>query len=264
MRAAGHRVTQLHTDNPATNLIPPTLIEIPSVATLGPEIFGPVLHVLSYRRAELDALLDAINATGYGLTFGLHTRIDATIAHVTSKIRAGNIYINRNIVGAVVGVQPFGGHGLSGTGPKAGGPLYLRRLLSTAPHALPPQGERPGPVGERNEYALQPRKRILCIHETPAGAAAQRAALAATGNAAVFPPAETYDAVLLEGDAETVLAQSAILATRSGPIIPLLALSPADIAAGVPYDPAWLLTERVISENTAAAGGNASLMTLGS
>jgi RHH-type proline utilization regulon transcriptional repressor/proline dehydrogenase/delta 1-pyrroline-5-carboxylate dehydrogenase len=181
-----------------------------------------------------------------------------------SKIRAGNIYINRNIVGAVVAVQPFGGHGLSGTGPKAGGPLYLRRLLSTAPDGLPAQGALPGPVGERNEYALRPRGRILCLHQTQAAAAAQRAVLGATGNIAVFSPEDGYEAVLLEGEAEDILAQSALLAARPGPIIPLLALSPADIAAGVPYDPAWLLTERVISENTAAAGGNASLMTLGS
>ncbi|WP_164094331.1 aldehyde dehydrogenase family protein, partial [Stenotrophomonas maltophilia] len=83
------------------------------------------LHVLRYRRADLDALIADINRTGYGLTFGLHTRIDETIAHVTRKAEAGNIYVNRNMIGAVVGVQPFGGHGLSGTGPKAGGPLYL-------------------------------------------------------------------------------------------------------------------------------------------
>ena len=84
------------------------------------EVFGPVLHVIRYRREELDRLIDDINATGYGLTFGLHTRLDETIAHVTGRIKAGNIYVNRNIIGAVVGVQPFGGRGLSGTGPKAG------------------------------------------------------------------------------------------------------------------------------------------------
>src|SRR5205085_9628113 len=93
-------------------------------------VFGPVLHVVRYRRNDLDRTVEAINALGYGLTFGLHTRLDETTARVTSRIRAGNIYVNRNIIGAVVGVQPFGGHGLSGTGPKAGGPHYLPRFAT--------------------------------------------------------------------------------------------------------------------------------------
>src|SRR5699024_10245667 len=99
------------------------------------EIFGPVLHVLTYKSQELDTLLDKINAAGYGLTFGVHSRIDEHIDALTQRIHAGNIYVNRNIVGAVVGVQPFGGEGLSGTGPKAGGPLYLYRLLRHYPPA---------------------------------------------------------------------------------------------------------------------------------
>ena len=121
----------------AGTFVAPTLIEIEGLDDLEREVFGPVLHVLRYRRADLDTLLDRINAKGYGLTFGLHTRIDETIAHVTDRIGAGNLYINRNLIGAVVGVQPFGGKGLSGTGPKAGGPLYLRRLLAERP-ATPP------------------------------------------------------------------------------------------------------------------------------
>ena len=96
-------------------------------------MFGPVLHVLRFKRERLDALIDAINAAGYGLTFGLHTRIDETIARVVERIEAGNIYVNRNMIGATVGVQPFGGSGLSGTGPKAGGPLYLPRLVAEPP-----------------------------------------------------------------------------------------------------------------------------------
>src|SRR5690606_25579864 len=108
----------------------PTMIEIDRISELQREVFGPVLHVVRYQREDLDALLDQINATGYGLTLGLHTRIDETIGKVVSTSRAGNVYVNRNMVGAVVGVQPFGGQGLSGTGPKAGGPLYLYRLLA--------------------------------------------------------------------------------------------------------------------------------------
>ncbi len=113
--------------------VPPTLIELDSVADLEREVFGPVLHVLRYPREQLAQTLEQINATSYGLTQGVHSRIDETVAQVLSATRAGNVYVNRNIVGAVVGVQPFGGEGLSGTGPKAGGPLYLLRLLQQQP-----------------------------------------------------------------------------------------------------------------------------------
>ena len=111
----------------------PTLIELESFDELQREIFGPVLHVVRYKRKDIDQLIGQINASGYGLTLGVHTRIDETIAKVIDNVNAGNVYVNRNIVGAVVGVQPFGGEGLSGTGPKAGGPLYLYRLLSSCP-----------------------------------------------------------------------------------------------------------------------------------
>jgi RHH-type proline utilization regulon transcriptional repressor/proline dehydrogenase/delta 1-pyrroline-5-carboxylate dehydrogenase len=108
----------------------PRAYEIPSLATLTREVFGPVLHVVRYAARDLDAVIDAINATGYGLTLGIHSRIDGTIAHIQKRVRAGNCYVNRNIIGAVVGVQPFGGEGLSGTGPKAGGPHYLARFAT--------------------------------------------------------------------------------------------------------------------------------------
>ena len=135
MQDKGCRVWRLPlvTDAPGGHFVAPTMIEIDHVADLGREVFGPVLHVLRYRRERLDDLLGAINGTGYGLTQGVHTRIDETVAQVVSAARAGNIYVNRNVVGAVVGVQPFGGEGLSGTGPKAGGPLYLLRLLAQRP-----------------------------------------------------------------------------------------------------------------------------------
>ena len=131
MRARGHKITQLALPPAAQfgTFVPPTLIEVDRIADVEREVFGPVLHVLRYKREDLDRIVEDINATGYGLTFGLHTRIDETIARVTARIRAGNIYVNRNVIGAVVGVQPFGGHEKSGTGPKAGGPLYLLRLV---------------------------------------------------------------------------------------------------------------------------------------
>jgi len=110
------------------SFFPPSLIEINALSQLPKEVFGPVLHLIRYSGSELDRVIDAINATGYGLTLGIHSRIDANIKTIRQGVKVGNIYINRNMIGAVVGVQPFGGMGLSGTGPKAGGPDYLRRF----------------------------------------------------------------------------------------------------------------------------------------
>ncbi|MDE8651325.1 trifunctional transcriptional regulator/proline dehydrogenase/L-glutamate gamma-semialdehyde dehydrogenase [Novosphingobium album (ex Liu et al. 2023)] len=222
MRAAGCPVEQLALPPEAVHgtFVAPTIIEIAGMAELTREVFGPVLHVIRWRREALDALIADINATGYGLTFGLHTRLDATIAHVTSRVAVGNVYVNRNVIGAVVGVQPFGGRGLSGTGPKAGGPLYLGRLAHDAPLPLPvgdaapdpalaafvewlarqgnaegaeqarrcaaasPHGwqvELAGPVGERNLYALHPRGHVLLRPMTRAGLCRQLAAVLAAG-----------------------------------------------------------------------------------
>eukprot|EP01031_Cornospumella_fuschlensis_P022886 gene22886-27866_t len=119
--------------HPVGTYVQPTLIEIDRIAQLEREVFGPVLHIVRYARSELPELLQAIHDTGYALTLGVHSRIEETIAQVIDHSHAGNVYVNRNMVGAVVGVQPFGGEGLSGTGPKAGGPLYLLRLLARCP-----------------------------------------------------------------------------------------------------------------------------------
>ncbi|MET1756671.1 trifunctional transcriptional regulator/proline dehydrogenase/L-glutamate gamma-semialdehyde dehydrogenase [Novosphingobium sp. RD2P27] len=224
MRARGHRIERLPmgSETERGTFMAPSIIEIDRIADVEREVFGPVLHVLRYRREDMDTLCDAINATGFGLTFGLHTRLDETVARVTSRVKAGNLYVNRNMVGAIVGVQPFGGRGLSGTGPKAGGPLYLGRLV-TRPAGLPPiagphssrlqefaewleaRGEStaaatarrydqgtalgvemmlPGPVGERNVYTLHPRGRILLKPVSKEGLYAQIAAVLATGNCA--------------------------------------------------------------------------------
>ena len=222
MRGRGHAIERLPL-GPVTEhgtFVAPAIIEIADIADVEREVFGPVLHVLRWRRDDLGALIEAINATGFGLTFGLHTRLDQTVTQVTSRVKAGNLYVNRNVIGAVVGVQPFGGRGLSGTGPKAGGPLYLGRLV-TAPAALAGaveeavtplhafvdwleaqgQGEAaacarrqgtgsalgaelvlPGPVGERNVYSLHPRGRILLQPVTALGLTTQMAAVLATGN----------------------------------------------------------------------------------
>ncbi|MBS0193872.1 MAG: bifunctional proline dehydrogenase/L-glutamate gamma-semialdehyde dehydrogenase PutA [Proteobacteria bacterium] len=108
----------------------PRAYELKSLDQLTREVFGPVLHVIRYAAGDLDKVIDAINATGYGLTLGIHSRIDATVERIATRVKAGNCYVNRNMIGAVVGVQPFGGEGLSGTGPKAGGPHYLLRFVT--------------------------------------------------------------------------------------------------------------------------------------
>jgi len=119
---------KLPPETAAGTFFAPTLIEIDNIDVLQREVFGPVLHVLRYRSKDLKKTVEAVNATGYGLTMGLHTRIDSRARRIAALSGAGNIYINRNMIGAVVGVQPFGGRGLSGTGPKAGGPYYLPRF----------------------------------------------------------------------------------------------------------------------------------------
>jgi RHH-type proline utilization regulon transcriptional repressor/proline dehydrogenase/delta 1-pyrroline-5-carboxylate dehydrogenase len=108
----------------------PLAVEIGSLSELTREVFGPIVHVIRYQAHHLEEVIDAINASGYGLTLGVHTRVDATARFIAARVRAGNVYVNRNMIGAVVGVQPFGGRGLSGTGPKAGGPFYLHRFAT--------------------------------------------------------------------------------------------------------------------------------------
>jgi RHH-type proline utilization regulon transcriptional repressor/proline dehydrogenase/delta 1-pyrroline-5-carboxylate dehydrogenase len=110
--------------------VAPVIIELDRARDLKEEVFGPVLHVVRYRAEELDVLLDDIAGTGYGLTLGVASRIEATAERVITRLGNGNVYVNRNMIGAVVGSQPFGGSGLSGTGPKAGGPNYLRRFAA--------------------------------------------------------------------------------------------------------------------------------------
>ncbi|MGV8804686.1 MAG: trifunctional transcriptional regulator/proline dehydrogenase/L-glutamate gamma-semialdehyde dehydrogenase [Polaromonas sp.] len=366
MQAAGQRVTRMARIEGAGqgHFVVPTLIEIDSVERLQREVFGPVLHVLRYKREQLGQVLDAINATGYGLTFGVHSRIDETIAQVTQRVQAGNIYVNRNVIGAVVGVQPFGGMGLSGTGPKAGGPLYLYRLLQpgaqgnlalaalpampvspgaapaaataeplqalaqlgealrspafaaldgwrasgaaaraqaacdayrTAASVLAPSYLLPGPTGESNRYRLLPRGAVWALPQTALGLVNQVAAALASGNAcwlqtpapgsavalalAALPaelreqvqlrPADdlvtqaSLSALLFEGDGDALAALLPRLAGRSGALVRVENLTPAQLADGATYDLSALVHEQSISTNTAAAGGNAQLMTLG-
>ncbi len=127
--------------------VTPAVVKVAGIGELEREIFGPVLHVATFRARDIDKVVDAINARGYGLTFGLHTRIDDRVQQIVERIRVGNAYVNRNQIGAIVGSQPFGGEGLSGTGPKAGGPLYVNRFRRTEPAA-----EHPAPTGPAVEH----------------------------------------------------------------------------------------------------------------
>ncbi|HEY6257486.1 MAG TPA: aldehyde dehydrogenase family protein, partial [Xanthobacteraceae bacterium] len=116
---------------PATGIyVPPMIVELERASDLAEEVFGPILHVVRWRASELEDLLNDIIANRTGLTLGIHSRIDSTVNHVARRLFHGNVYVNRNMIGAVVGTQPFGGSGLSGTGPKAGGPNYLRRFAA--------------------------------------------------------------------------------------------------------------------------------------
>ena len=313
----------------------PTLIELNSFDELQKEIFGPVLHLVRYKRSELASLLDQINASGYGLTLGVHTRIDETIAQVVDSANVGNLYVNRNIVGAVVGVQPFGGEGLSGTGPKAGGPLYMYRLLSSRPRGAVMNrlaiGEaerlvRPteetqaidaltqwassndstladalkdftarslsyrthvlvGPTGERNTYTLKPRERVLCLAGNKFDLLVEVAAALAVGSKVVVPAEQAslldslpqpvkqrlitvadwtssdvqIDAILHHGDCDQLVDVARRAAARKGAIIGVHGLGSGE--TDIPLE--RLLIEHALSVNTAAAGGNANLMTIG-
>ncbi|WP_429183162.1 trifunctional transcriptional regulator/proline dehydrogenase/L-glutamate gamma-semialdehyde dehydrogenase [Aeromonas rivipollensis] len=340
----GRRVHQIaRTQEGACNrgtFVLPTLIELDSLDELGPEVFGPVLHLVRYPRAKLGELLAQINDSGYGLTLGVHTRIDETIAQVVNTAKVGNLYVNRNIVGAVVGVQPFGGEGLSGTGPKAGGPLYMYRLLGARPQeavtsqlrqeqGATPQAEaaKPalqalrgwaakqapalvtlcdrygelalsgltqllvGPTGERNSYSLLPRERVLCLaaddQEARADLLAQLAACLAVGTQVLWQdnaqnrtllaslPSEVqariqlvadwansevgFDALLHHGDSDQLREVAKLAAARAGAIVGVHGLHRGE--TDIPLE--RLLIEHALSVNTAAAGGNASLMTIG-
>ncbi|WP_457789273.1 trifunctional transcriptional regulator/proline dehydrogenase/L-glutamate gamma-semialdehyde dehydrogenase [Pseudomonas sp. PL-6] len=313
----------------------PTLIELDSFDELKREIFGPVLHVVRYQRADLAKLLQQINDSGYGLTLGVHTRIDETINQVVSSAKVGNLYVNRNVVGAVVGVQPFGGEGLSGTGPKAGGPLYLYRLLSTRPQEAVAQQlagdnvqvldvpaelakaraafaewaakQEPavaalfeqylgltqsysshllsGPTGERNSYTLLPRERVLNLADERGDLLAQLAATLAVGSHALWLESQRslyaelpkevqkrialvadwstvdaeFDAILHHGDSDQLREVCHQAAQRKGAIVSVHGLNKGE--TDIPLE--RLLIEHALSVNTAAAGGNASLMTIG-
>ena len=265
--------------------VAPTLIRVRGIGDLEREVFGPVLHVATFRADALPQVIADINARGFGLTFGLHTRIDSRVQEVSDAIHVGNIYVNRNQIGAVVGSQPFGGEGLSGTGPKAGGPRYVPRFfapqaaaaigidwksaadqtrLRAALAAVAPRKieERlmPGPTGELNRLSVHGRGPVLCLGPGRAALEAQVTAVERLGGNAVavdgvLPPEALHSlpvaAVLWWGDAAQGRAYAQALAAREGEIVQLIAAMP---------DLAHVAHERHLCVDTTAAGGNAALL----
>ena len=284
-RAEGRVLYELQTPNMG-HFVAPTLIKVDGIQNLGREIFGPVLHIATFKSDQLDQVIDDINATGFGLTFGLQTRIDDRVQYVSERIHAGNIYVNRNQIGAIVGSQPFGGEGLSGTGPKAGGPLYLDRfrnhpapvldgqwpnpfslqqfnadLTQANTSAILQRSTLPGPTGESNQLSQRPRKPILCAGPGADAAQAQAEAVTKLGGHAIIAngtlspddltQAPDFGGVIWWGDAEQARALAIGLAQRSGEIIPLI--------TGYP-DTGHAVIERHVCIDTTAAGGNAALL----
>ena len=271
----------------AGHFVAPAMLRVNGIADLEREVFGPVLHVATFRSGDVDKVVEAINASGYGLTFGLHTRIDSRVQEVFDALHVGNVYVNRNQIGAVVGSQPFGGEGLSGTGPKAGGPHYLPRfvaardarqgaepaewtraadlsalgktLAARAPER--PIGEEllPGPTGELNRLVLFAREPILCMGPGPQAVQRQVALVEALGGRAVGVDGTIAPETLVtlqglsgaiwwgEGARDFVRA----LAKREGPILPLITDIP---------DYGHVAYERHLCVDTTAAGGNAALL----
>jgi RHH-type transcriptional regulator, proline utilization regulon repressor / proline dehydrogenase / delta 1-pyrroline-5-carboxylate dehydrogenase len=263
--------------------IAPTVLSVKGIEDMPREIFGPVLHIATFKAHEIDKVIAAINATGYGLTFGLHSRIDDRVQHIVDGINAGNTYVNRNQIGAVVGSQPFGGEGLSGTGPKAGGPHYLTRFtrppvpsatpddaITTAkeaalalsagwPSTAPQAVDLPGPTGESNRLSLTPRAPVLCLGPGRAAALQQAEAVRKLGGHAVEAPGLPPEALttlpgfsgaIWWGEPESGRAHATALAKRKGPILPLI---------GAP-DAGHAQLERHLCIDTTASGGNAQLL----
>ncbi|MEZ5732840.1 MAG: bifunctional proline dehydrogenase/L-glutamate gamma-semialdehyde dehydrogenase PutA [Paracoccaceae bacterium] len=284
-RKDGRLLRQLSTPKTG-HFIAPTVIRVKGIADLKREIFGPVLHIATFDADDLPKIIDDINATGYGLTFGLHTRIDNRVQEVTEALHVGNIYVNRNQIGAVVGSQPFGGEGLSGTGPKAGGPEYLARFKAPIPVAsssaasgtadpariqsaieATPMTEAlaridlPGPTGESNRLTLLARAPFLCLGPGTEAVEAQADAIQALGGHAIavkgrLDPAalaglKGFAGVLYWGTDGDARAYGEALAARSGPILPLITTRP---------DLGHVALERHVCVDTTASGGNAQLL----
>jgi RHH-type proline utilization regulon transcriptional repressor/proline dehydrogenase/delta 1-pyrroline-5-carboxylate dehydrogenase len=244
-----------HTSERETACIAPRCPKaVRGIEDLTEEIFGPVLHVATFRANEIDAVMAAVNSAGFGLTFGLHTRLSKRMRKVAASVAVGNLYVNCRQIGAVVGSQPFGGEGLSGTGPKAGGPRYLPRFTTGELALLKQSLDLPGATGDLNILRAEPRTHVLCAGPSESDREMQHAMVASAGGIAVDGDAmyggPVDAAISFAEEAELALLRR-MLADRQGAIVPLLT-SPRDIGL--------LQVERHLCVDTTAAGGNAALM----
>ena len=237
----------------------PAIVRVAGIEHMEREIFGPVLHVASYPAGAEGAVAEAINQSGYGLTFGMHSRIHANINRVISALEVGNCYINRNQIGAIVGSQPFGGHGLSGTGPKAGGHLYLKAFIekTAEPIKLPLSEDYPGPNGEQNRCLFKSRGAVLCLHPDQQVRTALRGCAKLAGNRLLEADSwsdqfDDVDAVLTVADGSIDLARLRRMLARSAKrILPLLIMGRDDV---------WLWREQHICEDLTVFGGDLALL----
>ncbi len=256
----GHAPAPLRNEGP---YLAPIAFEIDQISDLKEEVFGPVLHIVRYKACELDKTISSINALGFGLTMGLHSRIDDRIGRVKAKAKVGNLYVNRDQIGAIVGEQPFGGEGLSGTGPKAGGPNYLKRLTKPEQRTdtvdLVTEMVLPGPTGETNTLTSHPRGKLLCLGgDSPEILEQQVRLVQATGNVPVFADIEDLATALMRNDLKGVVIDgrhrervARAIAHRPGELLPVLSA----------HDETYRFKlERVVTINTTAAGGNTALL----
>lgn len=282
----------------AGTFIAPAVIKVYGIKDLEKEIFGPVLHIATFEADQIDQIISDINESGYGLTFGLHTRIDDRVEHFTESLNVGNMYINRNQIGAIVGSQPFGGEALSGTGPKAGGPHYVGRFLrhpatqsdvsetrtinpkivqDAIDSAGRPAREKlitedlPGPTGESNRLSLFPRGIVLCLGPgvEQANAQARQArtngciavsvASGLAGGAGVDGFLKREELASLEGFDAVVLWSDS---TDQRKARQALAQRSGALIPLITIDnfKDYCLLERHVCIDTTAAGGNASLL----
>jgi len=278
--------------------VSPSVIKVHGINDLEKEIFGPVLHVATFEANQIDQIIKDINARGYGLTFGLHTRIDDRVEQITSNLNVGNIYVNRNQIGAIVGSQPFGGEGLSGTGPKAGGPHYVPRFLrrafpehrvvegnsadvSRVQALLDAAGEAerkavkvsdlPGPTGESNRLGIYAKGTVLCLGPSIDDALLQEKTANELGCPAVVVVPGTDSRFHVHGflDRHLLTSLTGFVAVALWSSADDLALARVCLAARdgqiiplvVSSDmDVFCVTERHVCIDTTAAGGNASLL----
>jgi len=257
---AAHNATSVIAAPKDGTFLAPTLVDIPGITTLTREIFGPVLHIATFKADQLEQVISDINATGYGLTFGLHTRIDSRVQDIVERVNVGNVYVNRNQIGAVVGTQPFGGEGLSGTGPKAGGPSYVARFTENVDPGASGAENMPGPTGETNRLTEHPRHPFLCLGPGHDTAEKQRKSVEAAGGIALvademtpedLAKAASIGGAVFWGPTEDARSLVTALAQRQGAILPLITTSPRSFEVRF---------ERHLCVDTTASGGNAALL----